>query len=286
MTLGIIDAGGGFRGVYAAGVLDYCMEKNIKFDLGIGISAGSANLISYAAGQKGRNYKFFTEYGLRKEYASMRNFIKKKSFVDLDYIYSTLSNSDGENPLNYEAFLQNPMRYYVVTTDANTGTPVFFDRTAIHKNNYDVLKASCAIPYVCQPYSINGIPYYDGALGNPVPIKEAFALGCDKVILLLTRPKDQLRLSGHDPKLAKMIQSKYPHAAEQLRQRANKYNAGVALAKAYEMDGHVLIIAPEDTFGVNTLTRDAVKLKQLYQAGFEDGKKIERYLSESEKENG
>ncbi len=59
--LGIVDVGGGYRGVYAAGVLDYCIEQNILFDLGIGVSAGSANLISYTAGQHRRNYRFYTE---------------------------------------------------------------------------------------------------------------------------------------------------------------------------------------------------------------------------------
>ena len=44
--IGVVDVGGGFRGIYAAGVLDYCMHKGIWFDLGIGVSAGCANLAS------------------------------------------------------------------------------------------------------------------------------------------------------------------------------------------------------------------------------------------------
>ena len=71
--LGIVDVGGGYRGVYASGVLDYCMDHGLCFDLGIGVSAGSANLISYAARQRGRNHQFYTEYGLRKEYAILRD---------------------------------------------------------------------------------------------------------------------------------------------------------------------------------------------------------------------
>ena len=65
MKTGVIDVGGGLREIYAAGVLDYCMEHGIRFDVGIGVSAGSANLASYAAGQIGRNYKFYTEYAFR-----------------------------------------------------------------------------------------------------------------------------------------------------------------------------------------------------------------------------
>ena len=68
MKLGVIDVGGGMRGIYAAGVLDYCLDHHIYFDLGIGISAGSANLASYFAGQARRNLQFYSEYALRKEY--------------------------------------------------------------------------------------------------------------------------------------------------------------------------------------------------------------------------
>ena len=44
MKLGVVDVGGGLRGIYAVGVLDYCMDHQIHFDLGIGVSAESANL--------------------------------------------------------------------------------------------------------------------------------------------------------------------------------------------------------------------------------------------------
>lgn len=47
MKTGVVDVGGGLRGIYAAGVLDYCMDHGIRFDLGIGVSTGSANLASY-----------------------------------------------------------------------------------------------------------------------------------------------------------------------------------------------------------------------------------------------
>lgn len=90
-TIGIVDVGGGYRGIYASGALDYCMDHRLQFDVGVGVSAGSANLISYAAGQRGRNFQFYSGYGLRKEYADIRNFLFKRSFLDLDYVYGTLN---------------------------------------------------------------------------------------------------------------------------------------------------------------------------------------------------
>ena len=34
MKIGVVDVGGGLRGIYAAGVLDYCMDQGIHFELG------------------------------------------------------------------------------------------------------------------------------------------------------------------------------------------------------------------------------------------------------------
>ena len=107
MKTAVVDVGGGLRGIYASGVLDRCLEEEICFDVGIGVSAGSANIASYLAGQKGRNYQFYAEYSSRKEYMSLHNFLFKKSYIDMDYVYGVLSNDDGENPIDYQAIRQH-----------------------------------------------------------------------------------------------------------------------------------------------------------------------------------
>lgn len=284
MKTGVIDVGGGFRGIYAAGVFDYCMDQEISFDLGIGISAGSANLCSYAAGQKGRNYCFYTEYGFRKQYMSLGNFIKKGSYVDMDYIYGTLSNSGGENPLDYAAFQNNRMEFYVVAANALTGQAQFFDKTDICQDCYDILKASSSIPFACKPYQINGIPYYDGALGDPVPIEKAFELCCDRVVLILTKPEHVLRTPKQDVRLSAGIRKRYPLAAEKLCERAGRYNESVAKAQEYAKQGRVLIIAPDDTCGINTLRRDKNALQKLYQKGYHDAQSISAFIKDFESE--
>jgi len=275
---GIIDVGGGLRGAYAAGILDYCLDHEITFDLGIGVSAGSANLASFTAKQPRRNYRFYTEFAMRKEYMGMGNFLKTGSFIGLDYIYGTLSNSGGESPVDYLSFHKNPMEMIVVATEAKTGKGTYFTKKDIHWNNYDVLKASCAIPYVCKPYFIQGIPYYDGALADPVPVQKAFELGCDKVVLILTLPENQIRQPGKDLKLAKGIKRKYPLAAERLELRAKHYNEGVALARKYREEGKVMIVSPDDTCGVGTLTRNVESIKQLYEKGYSDGKTVAPFV--------
>ena len=277
--IGIIDVGGGLRGIYATGIFDYCLEADIVFDIGIGVSAGSANIASYIAGQKKRNYSFYIEYPFRKSYMSLRNFLFKKSYLDLDYIYSTLSNSDGENPLDYARFQKSPTDFLAVATNAATGEATYFGKDTIHQDDYAVLKASSAIPFACHPYTVNGIPYFDGALSDPVPIEKAFACGCNKVVLILTKPRDFIRSSDKDQWFANRIQKKYPCAAMRFRRRALRYNQSVALAKEYEKQGRVLIIAPNDTCGVSTLTKNKDALKRLYNKGRHDAEAIIPFLN-------
>ena len=207
-----------------------------------------------------------------------RNFLFKKSFVDMDYVYGTLSHADGENPLDYPALRDNPMEFLVVATDALTGRAKYFHKGDIRQDGYDILKASSAIPFVCRPYTVQGTPYFDGAVGDPVPIQKAFELGCDRVVLILTKPEGEIRQSGKDEKIAALIRKKYPAAAESLCHRAALYNDGVELAQKYASQGRVLIIAPDDTCGVDTLKRDKDALQRLYKKGSHDAHRIVSFM--------
>lgn len=276
--IGVVDVGGGYRGVYAAGVLDYCMHKGVWFDLGIGVSAGSANIASYCAKQPMRNRTFYTEYGLRKEYAGLGNYFRNRSYINLQYIYGTLTNSDGEYPIDHDTLMANPMEYLTVVTDALTGKPKYIPKQELIRDSYIPFMASSAIPGICRPVMLEGTPCYDGALGDPVPVEKAFQMGCDKVVLILTLPKDTVRKPGKDAKLTRRIRKEFPEAAKALTNRANKYNEGVALARKYAEEGKLLIIAPEDTCGVHTLCRDSYKMKLLYGKGYTDAEKIIPFL--------
>lgn len=279
MKTGVIDVGGGLRGVYSAGVFDTCIDMGVHFDVCIGISAGSANAAAYLAGQRGRNYSFFTEYPFRKEYMSIGNLFRKGCYLDVGYIYGTLSNSDGENSLHYQAFMENPGEFWAEVCDAETGEAAYFTKQDIPPDDYRVLMASCSIPVVCRPCEIGGRKYFDGALGDTIPLEKAFALGCEKVVLILTKPKNIPRQPGKDLWLANLIRWTYPKAAQRLRTRAERYNRGVSLARAYAEQGKVLIVSPDSTCGVDTLTRDQRALKRLYEKGLRDGKAIDSFLS-------
>ena len=280
MKIGIVDVGGGTRGIFGAGVLDRCMEMGFMADHFVGVSAGSANGASYIAGQKGRNFVFYNEFAFRKEYMSWDNLIRTGSYLDLDYIYSTLSNDDGEYPLDYDAMMANPCGFEVVATNAVTGRPMYFRKEEIKRNQYDFFKASCCVPGIDKPYYVGKIPCFDGGLADPIPYRRAFRAGCDKVIVILTKPRDTVRTSGKDRALAVTIAAEYPKAAETWVNRANVYNRCVEEIFELEKEGKVLIVAPEDIGELKTLSQDHAALEDLYMQGKKAAVAIPEFVSE------
>ncbi|MBO7208898.1 MAG: patatin family protein [Clostridia bacterium] len=263
----MIDVGGGFRGVFGTGVLDACLETNIDFDCCIGVSAGSGNLVSYLTKKIKRSYRYYIKYGLTKENTSISNFIKTGNYVDLDYVYGTVAKKNGPCPLDYDALSNSRQKFTVVATNAVTGEPHYFDKADMSYDNYDILKASSALPMVCKPYVIDDVAYYDGGISDPIPFEKAFSYGCDKVVVILTRPKDYLRTPKKDFLPALAIKNQYPKTSEALKNRYKTYNRQLEIAKQYEKEGKLLIVAPSYSSGLSTFTKNPDKLKQLYNEG-------------------
>lgn len=255
------------RDIFGTGVLDACLEQGISFDYGIGVSAGSGNLASFMSGQKGRNKRFYLQYAQRKEYMSFSNWIRKGSYIDLDYVYGTLANTDGEDPMNYEAFVENPMELEVVSTDAKTGKPVYFSKREIPLNRYDVFKASSCIPLLCKPYPIQDRICFDGGLSDPIPIQRALKQGCDKIVLILTKPKEQIRDPKKDVWPSRLLNRSYPESAKSLAYRARMYNQSLEYARKLEARGKVCIVAPYTIGKMKTLSLDLSALQDLYVQG-------------------
>lgn len=168
--IALIDVGGGMRDIYGAGVTDFLMDNKIRFPYLVGVSAGSANLASYLSNQRGRNKVFYTEYAFEKEYMSVDNLFKKGSFVDLDYVYGTLSNDDGRYPWDYDKAMKDKAEFVVVATDAETGKPVYYYKKDYKINDYGMLKGSSCVPLACKAYKWHDKYLYDGGVSDPIPL--------------------------------------------------------------------------------------------------------------------
>jgi len=276
--VGLIDVGGGLRDIFGAGVFDYLIEENIKIDYLVGISAGSGNAITYLSKQFGRNYKSYMNFSKRKEYMSLKNYIKDKNYVGLDYIYNVLSKEDGELPFDYDTYAKSKAELIIVATDAETGKPVYFTKKNIKKNNYDVCAASSTLPVLNKPYKIGEKLYFDGSISDPIPIEKCIEAGCDKIIIILTRPVNYRKNDGNKKILYRNIKKNYPKFYNVLINRCEIYNNKLDMILDKYNDKKILIISPEETSGLKTLTKDYKKLEELYNDGYKKGKIITEFI--------
>lgn len=267
---GIVDVGGGTRGAYSSGIYDAFIDEGYKAKYCLGVSAGAANLITYLAGQRGRTLTFYREYFMRKELISLENLIKKGSLLNLDYLYSTLSNDDGENPLDYDSVMACPSTFKLVITRAEDGKPCYIDKGKFTKNDYVYLKATCCLPVVCKPINIEGKDYYDGGISDPIPFKKALEDGCDKVVVILTKPREEYLQPLEYLPLIKRTTRKYPEIIRLCENLHKKYARTLEELAEYEKAGKVIVVEPKSCFGMKTLTKDTDAILKMYYQGYED----------------
>ena len=278
--IGVIDAGGGNRGAYGAGVFDYCLDHDLSFDVLIGVSAGSGNIGSFLARQRGRTLVYYTEYSFRDEYMGMKALLKTGRLLDLEYIFGPeLAMEGGEYPLDFDTMMASKAKFLIVATNALTGEPVYFDMRDMTKDDYGASIASCSVPIAADAYSWRGGLYYDGGLSDPIPFKKAFENGADKVVVIITRPRDYYRKTAKDRIPAKLMK-KYPAIRRALRQRAELYNRQLDEAKKLEREGKVLILAPDSIGGMTTLKRDKEAILALYEKGMKDAEKLNDFMKD------
>ena len=267
MKIGLVVEGGGMKCAYSAGILDAFLDHDITFDYCIGVSAGSANLASYLAGQRDRNLRFYTKHIHEPEYFGMQSYIKYGDLFNLNYIYGNLSNSDGDDPLDYEAMMENPAEFVVVSTDAESGQAHYFHKDEMAKDDYRVIMASCALPGACQPVMINEHAYYDGGVSDSIPVKKALEDGCDKVVVILSRARDFVKEPEKQKGAYTLLCRHYPNTIRALDERHLTYRAGQSLAYSLEKEGKAFIFAPSLHLEMGTYKMDEVANQALYDLG-------------------
>ncbi len=270
MKTGIVFEGGASRTIFSCGVMDAFIEKHIFPDYVIANSAGAANGVSYISKQKGRNLKIALDYGNDKRYMSLHNWFdsKNNSYYGLEFVYETIPNE--LLPFDYETFQAYKGEFYVVTTNVFTGKAEYFPYTGQDKKN-TVLRATCALPMLFPFIYIDETPYLDGGLSDSIPYEKAFADGCDKVVVVLTREAGYRKKTSSSTKMLARAFLKYPEIAKDLVKRAGRYNKCVRKLEKLEKQGKVIVIRPESTQGFSRLERDNTKIQTLYDEGYEKG---------------
>lgn len=262
---GLILEGGAMRGMFTAGVIDVMMENGLEFDGVIGVSAGAAFGCNYKSKQIGRVLRYNTRFCRDKRYGGIRVLLKTGNIYSTDFCY-------GEVPLkhdifDFKAYESNPMAFYVVCTDVETGKAVYHKYTGWEDHGFDWIRASASMPMVSQIVEIDEYKLLDGGIADSIPVRYFEELGYDKSIAVLTQPQGYQKRKDKLMPLFRLKYKRYPNLVEAMKNRHIVYNETLAYIAEREKNGELLVIRPEEELPVSRVEKDPEKLKAAYEIG-------------------
>ena len=274
MKTGLVLEGGALRTIFSCGVLDAFLDAQLPLpDYFVGVSAGAAYGTSYLARQNRRNLKLITSYAGDKRYMGVGNLLnpKNRSYFGLKFAYDTIPNELV--PFDYEAFQAYEGMAEAVVTNVATGEAEYHLIPRNERYNKTIL-ASCSIPLMFPTVELEGGEYLDGGCADAIPWKHALEMGCDRVVVILTRERDYRKEPDGSMRAIARTFKKNPAFVEAMTTRAQRYNENREELFQAEREGKVLVIAPEDTLGCSRTERDTEILRALWQQGYFAGRKL------------
>ena len=185
LKTGLICEGGAMRGLFTAGVLDVLLENQVTFDGMVGVSAGATFGCNFKSKQIGRTIRYNLQYADDKRYGSFESLIKTGDLYDTEFCYHTLPNELF--PFDWDTFLSNPMKFYIVATDVKTGKPVYHEMKTRKDSELEWLRASASMPLVSKPVSVEGYELLDGGISNSIPLEFFEHIGYKRNVVILTQ---------------------------------------------------------------------------------------------------
>lgn len=283
---GLVLEGGAFRGIFTAGVLDVMMENNLYTDYAVGVSAGAGNGMAYLSKQIGRTRYVIKPKKRSQSYFGVKQILKTGNFLNLDKMFFEYPYK--QYPFDFDTYKNAETELEIVVSNCNTGKAEYHSE----KENTDRFlllgKASCSIPFLCEPVKIGDYEYLDGSICDSIPMQRALDKGCDRLIIIMTKGKGEMPTDYNKIKTVMSLkyEKKYPEFYKALMKRADMYRYEKALLEKLEKEGTALVIRPSiDCIG--KFEQNDEKVQEFYHNGCEVAKnrleEIKEYVSPAKK---
>lgn len=265
--VGLVLEGGGMKGVYTAGVLDFFLDQGIDFAKCYGVSAGACHLCSYLSKQKGRAYAVVTDYLEDKNYWGPYSLLKTGDLFNVDMCYHQIP--ERLNPFDYDTYAQNQSKGYAVVTNIETGLAEYLPMKDLH-TDIDAVRASASLPLVSRNVRIGGSLYLDGGLADPIPLLHSITDGNRKNVVVMTKETGYRRKPSGQLGLLKVRYAKYPKVYELMKNRHIEYNRTLDFLEEQVRQKTAFVIRPRVKSDVGRIEKDVTKLRALYQEGYDE----------------
>ncbi len=265
MKTGLVMEGGAMRGMFTAGVTDVLMENGISFDGAIGVSAGATFGCNVKSRQPGRAIRYNKKYCSDWRYGSTKSILRTGSMFDYEFCYHLLP--EKLDPFDTETFSGNPMEFYVVASDLETGKPAYKLLTSGKGMDLAWICASASMPLVSKTMIINKKPYLDGGITDSIPLRFFESIGYEKNVVILTRTADYVKKENPLMPLIRARYLHFPRFIEAVQHRHLMYNEETAYVKAQENAGAAFVIRPPEALNIRANTTDPAELQRVYEIG-------------------
>ena len=264
---GLILEGGGMKGAYTTGVLDFFLDKGIEFSSVYGVSAGAIHMCSYLSKQRGRSIDIWLTYGADKRYCSIGSLIFTGDLFNVKTCYDLVPNK--WNIFDHETYEKYQGKAYAVVTNIETGKPEYLLVDECREGLQKV-RASASLPLVSRNVRIGDKLYLDGGCSDSIPIAKSVMDGNEKNVVILTKEVGYVRKPATKLGLLKVRYRKYPKIVEVMKKRHIVYNETMAYLQRLQESGKAFVIQPKKPNDVGRLEKDPDKLRALYQEGYDD----------------
>lgn len=266
---GLVLEGGGMKGVYTAGVLDFFLDKGIEFSNIYGVSAGACHMCSFVSKQRGRAFDINVDYLDTRKYCSVESLLTTGDLFNVDVAYRLIP--DYLYPYDHETFKKYQGRMYAVVTNIETGRPEYL-RLRDMKKDIDMVRASASLPMISRNVKIGKKVYLDGGISDAIPLKKSILDGNLKNVVIMTKEVGYVRKPTSPAMLAglKLRYLKYPKVYDLMAERHIVYNDTLRFIERQQESGKAFVIRPSKKSNVGRIEKDADKLRALYQEGYED----------------
>lgn len=265
MKTGLVLEGGAMRGMFTAGILDVFMEEGVQFDGTIGVSAGAAFGVNYKSGQIGRAIRYNAKFCNDPRYCGLRSLLRDGNIYSRDFAYGEVPLV--HDPFDFDAFSINPMPFYLVCTDVETGGPVYHEFRGKEDYGFEWIRASASMPLVSQMVEIEGRKLLDGGISDSIPLRYFEELGYDRNVVILTQPPSYEKKENGLLFLVRLMYRKYPKLVKAMEQRHLVYNETLRYIEKKEAAGEILILRPRRALPVSRVEKKPENLYSAYQIG-------------------
>ncbi|MBQ9870347.1 MAG: patatin family protein [Eubacterium sp.] len=276
--LGLVLEGGGMRGIYTSGVLDEFMERGVRVDGLVGVSAGILHGISYVSEQLGRNIRYFVKLRSNKRFMSLQSLIRTGNICETEFCYHEIPEVLA--PFDNGTFVKNAkdLEVYSTATNLETGKAEYIRLLDVERQ-IDALRASASMPLVSEIVEYDGMKLLDGGTADSIPIDFMRGKGFQRNIVVLTQTEGYQKKPDRTLPFMKWKYADYPEYIKAAEERYRKYNATLERLAEYEKNGSVLILRPSRDLGVGRTEKKVENLKRLYKLGrFDARNKMEEIL--------